>query len=205
MGPCSCVMGLSDVWHSSGILCSLKRNLDAFEVYTNSIPVQFCCFGRFREKSLPLKSFKTELSGVYFLFLCPSSPDTLLIGKEARGIIHQTLLTLTASTVKFSLLWGFMISVGKGWIKKGTERSDSVGKLSCSPIHHFLASSHFTVNFYVYVWHLSEVLLITMEAQVMLINESSSQKNGASTSLPLSRALEELVLGVVLAEQKLRS
>jgi len=39
----------------------------------------------------------------------------------------------------------------------------------------------------------------------MLINESSSRKNGASTSLPLSRALEELVLGVVLAEQKLRS
>lgn len=38
----------------------------------------------------------------------------------------------------------------------------------------------------------------------MLINESSSQKKkGASTSFPQSRALEKLVLDVVLAEQKL--
>lgn len=131
MGPCSCVMGLSDVWHSSGILWSLKRDLDAFELYINSISVQFCGFRRFREKSLPLKSFKTKPSGVYFLFLCPSSSDMLLIGEETKGIIQQALLTLTASTVKFSLLWGFMISVGKDWIKKGLQQSDCVGKFSC--------------------------------------------------------------------------
>jgi len=40
---------LRDVWHPSGRLQSLKRDLDAFELYLNIIPAQFCGFRKFRE------------------------------------------------------------------------------------------------------------------------------------------------------------
>lgn len=59
--------------------------------------------------------------------------------------------------------------------------------LAVSLSQHLLVSSHCAVNFYIYIWHLSEALLISMEAQIMLINENSSQKKkkkGASASLP---------------------
>lgn len=68
-----------------------------------------------------------------------------------------------------------MISLEKGQLKKGIQQSGGAGKLSSISLsQHLLVCSHFAVNFYIYIWHLSEMLLGTMEAQLMLINERSS-------------------------------
>lgn len=86
LGPGGFVVVFTDVWHSSGRLWSLKRDLDAFELYLNIISVQFCGFRRFRENSLPLKSFKTDPSGACLFFICPCSPrvlDVLQVGEKA--------------------------------------------------------------------------------------------------------------------------
>lgn len=76
--------------------------------------------------------------------------------------------------------------------------------LAVSPPSSLLASSHFAVNFHIYIWHLSEVLLITTEAKIMLINDSSSQKTELALLCHHQGFLKNLSLALFWLKKKIR-